>query len=152
MKRVNLRKMLWLAMVAAVTLFIWSHSLLSAEDSIEQSDAVRGILSEWLADSRLGQWILENIRTLAHFAEFSLLGVVWGLRGPLTGNYDHSLLWLLLPGPLTAVADELLQLTSAGRAAQWVDLLVDSAGYLAGLVCVFLCLAAVRCLKRCKNS
>jgi len=152
MKRVNVRKMLWLAMVAAVTLFIWSHSLLSAEDSIEQSNAVRGVLSGWLADSRLGQWILENIRTVAHFAEFALLGVAWGLRGSMTGSHDHPLPWLLLPGPLTAVADELLQLTSAGRAAQWVDLLVDSAGYLAGLVCIFLCTALFRRLKRCKNS
>ena len=84
-------------------------------------------------------FVLSNIREVAHFCEFALLGAEWSLcwwRPFFTGWRR----WLLpFSGPLTAVADELLQLTADGRAFEYSDVLLD----IAGSACGFLLLLGV---------
>ncbi len=75
------------------------------------------------------------IRTLAHFYEFALLGAL------LTWCYFSYTLdkaFMFLPFTLvvlTPIFDEALQSFTSGRTAEVADLLVDTAGGLAG--CVF---------------
>ena len=68
------------------------------------------------------------VRTLAHFTEYALLGV---LAGWCYRSYTDQKAWLLAPGvgiALLATVDECLQLTAAGRGAQFLDVLVDVLG------------------------
>ena len=114
-------------LIGATTLFIWSQSLLPAEQSQEQSGFVRNLLDALLGDGPIAVFLLANIRKVAHFAEFFLLGAEWSgyhrvRRCPVAWLYG-------LP---VAVADELLQFVSPGRAPAVGDVALDMAGYLCG--------------------
>lgn len=68
------------------------------------------------------------VRTLAHFSEYALLGALgaWCYR-----SYTNKKVWVLVPSVgvvFMAVMDEWLQTFSAGRGAQFTDVLVDVLG------------------------
>lgn len=136
MKPMNTTQRVLLCLIATITLVIWAQSLLPANQSLDQSDAVGSWLAALLGDGPIGRFLVENIREVAHFVEFGALGLVWGLfayaRLPQPGN------WPLIPGIATAVVDELLQLGSVGRAVQLTDVLLDSAGYIAGWLAIII--------------
>lgn len=82
------------------------------------------------------------VRKAAHFSEFLLLGAAWMAQleairclRPLR----RAPVWAWLLGTLYAVTDELHQLFVPGRSAGAVDVLIDSAGVLCGVM--LLCLA-----------
>lgn len=130
MKPLPIAHRVYVVLIALLTLFIWAQSLLSANQSLDQSDAVGGWLAALLGDGRIATFLVENIRKVAHFMEFGLLGILWSsfahARQPRPGS------WPLVPGVLTATIDELIQLGSAGRSAQLTDVLLDCAGYATG--------------------
>lgn len=136
MKPMNMTQRVLLCLIAAITLVIWAQSLLPANQSLDQSDAVGSWLAALLGDGPVGRFLVDNIRAVAHFVEFGALGLAWGIfahvRLPRPGS------WPLIPGVVTAAVDELLQLGSVGRAAQLTDVLLDSAGYIAGWLAVVL--------------
>lgn len=64
-----------LVLIAATLVFIFANSLKSAEESSKDSAAVGGLLSSLFPpDTPLGAFIKDNLRKLAHFTEFGLLG------------------------------------------------------------------------------
>lgn len=80
-----------------------------------------------------------SVRKLAHFTEYTLLGML------LTGAFLCTFLRLrtrvllaLAAGGLCAAADEVHQLTVGGRCGQWTDVAIDFAGVALGvaLVCI----------------
>lgn len=88
------------------------------------------------------------VRKTAHFSAFALLGVC--LRLCLESWFGESRrlwLWSLLGCVLYAVSDELHQLISNGRSCEIRDMLIDSAGALAGIVLAGLILCSVRYLR-----
>ena len=123
-----------LGLIVAVTLFIWMQSLLPAVQSLDQSDAVGGWLAALLGDGPVATFLVENVRKVAHFAEFGALGMLWGCFACLRRPRPEG--WPLIPGVVTAGIDELLQLTSPGRAAMVEDVLLDTAGYATGWLAV----------------
>ncbi len=134
MKSVKGARWLWGIAILLVTAFIFSQSLQPAEQPAMYSGAVAGWLGGVLNGLPGGAFLLEHIRKVAHVVEFATLGVCWaGL-----GRAGARRWWFLLPGPLTATADELLQLTSPGRSAQVSDVLLDSGGYLLGFSLVMM--------------
>ncbi|MBQ7844885.1 MAG: VanZ family protein [Clostridia bacterium] len=78
------------------------------------------------------------VRKAAHFTEYAALGFFIRL---LVGSYGLGrrtrVSWLI--GTLYACTDELHQLFIAQRAAMWQDVLLDSAGVLAGIVVAYTC-------------
>ena len=122
------------AVIAATTLFIWSRSLQSAAVSLEQSESVNGLLAALFGEAILNEEFHMFIRKVAHFAEFAVLGIEWGIAWRRLGVPR----WIVcVAGPLTAACDELLQLFSVGRSAQITDVLLDCAGYACGIAAVW---------------
>lgn len=109
---------------------IWSFSMLSAEASSVQSGEVTGFINKLLSflfDSGLSEAV---VRKLAHFAEFALLGILifltlWAFSLK-SGRNKISLLFLI--SGFVATVDEVIQLTSPGRAFRISDILLDITG------------------------
>ena len=134
---VRKRRNIILGLLVFLTLaFIWGNSLLPREESQEIS---RGLLAELCA-------VLENVglyidpqndhwlRKLAHFGEFGLLGTELGLLLCLNRRQSvQGFVNCAFAGLAVAVTDEALQLIS-NRGSQVQDILLDFAGFLAGLL------------------
>ena len=72
------------------------------------------------------------VRTVAHFAEYAVLG---GLLSLLLRSFGvTALAWPWAAGTLYALTDEWHQFYVPGRAVQWTDVVIDSAGVLAGAI------------------
>lgn len=119
------------------TLFIWSRSLMSAEASSADSNAVAAWLMGLLGWETKPLWLTLVIRKCAHFAEFAVLGTLWGVGGRL---YPLRLVWLY--GAAVGAVDECLQFLAPGRGPMVTDVLIDTAGYLCGWLLVGLILYA----------
>ena len=128
---------------ALMLLFIFSNSLKTAEASSAQSsvvvDTIQDVASVIAPQSPIATATGEaydklhaDVRTLAHFSEFMLLGALffWCWY-----SYTDKKIWLLAPAAgaiFTPMIDELLQMLSSGRAAEWFDVAVDVSGGLCG--------------------
>ena len=108
-------------------------------------------LPEATKQSRV-QSLQKVVRTLAHMAEFALLGV---LVCAFVLTFSTRLRWLLCGLGFCAAcgaSDEIHQLFVPGRTFQWEDILVDTAGAAAGMTAFFLvCLLFRYVLKRKKE-
>lgn len=133
----------------AVLLFIFSNSLRSADESAAQSGKISAVFL------RIARRFCEPdeekfhnfIRKTAHFTEFAALGTVcclW-LRN-LPKNRRPQFLPPVLLSAAAAVADEMLQRLSAGRACSVWDMLLDTCGALCAV-----CIVTLLCRKRKKR-
>ena len=133
-------------LTGALIVWIFSNSLKVATESAEQSGGVVQMVQDffrWLAPGSFVataegedlKRLEEVVRTLAHFAEFALLGATcfWTYRA-----YTAKKIWMIAPfvgSVLVAIVDEILQYFTPGRAFEWTDVLIDTAGCVAG--CLF---------------
>lgn len=122
------REKMWLTAIGIVTALIWVQSLVPASQSGAESDAVAEMLKAILGESSFAEWVVTHVRKIAHFTEFAVLGVTWG--GFALGRRRGA--WPLIPGLLTAAADEALQFVSPERAPMVTDVLLDWTGFAAG--------------------
>ncbi len=130
---------------AAWVAFIFSNSLRTGEQSTEQSstvvEVVQKVVQVFAPNSSIAtatgpayDKLHAVVRTLAHFAEFAVLGALlcWCY---FAYTKKWSFVWLPLLGLLFVPAvDELLQKWTDARAAQWSDYVVDVGGCLTGFV------------------
>lgn len=126
-------KILWLLLTAVFILFIFANSSLSAADSGRLSATAAAIVMKMgdMVNITFSGDLEHQIRKLAHFMEFALLG--WLLCKTCgefgvarrTGNG-----YILFIGLLVAVIDEYIQLFSYGRSSQVTDVLLDFSGVL----------------------
>lgn len=128
-----------LVLIVLTLISIFVHSAMSPEVSSSESGAVGDIVEEIVPDEfSLKQFILDNIRKIAHFIEFGLLGAeVYCLVIALEAYRLKSHLLSLGFGALVAFADESVQILS-NRGPSVADMWIDIAGY----VCLSL-LAAI---------
>ena len=140
----TLRGLGWAALSLAVLGFIFGNSLQTAPESSALSGAVLDLFDPLLGHSSRSEEELAHIlRKLAHFAEFSLLGL--SLCGTAHGfSLPRPRLSAAACGILAAAADEFLQRFAEGRSPQLTDVMLDSAGVLFGL-CLWMLL---RCIVR----
>ncbi len=124
----------------SLIVFIFSNSAQTAEVSSASSGRIMAFLNSICSSLKLNFTFTQSIvRTLAHFAEFGLLGVlsvstflsVFGVKA-------KTLILSVLLSVSTAIIDECIQLFSDGRAFQFSDLVIDFTGSLLGIVGVFL--------------
>ena len=125
------RKGIVTALVCANLLFIWGNSLLPASVSSAISGWVKELLGFVLGGLGTGQGE-GPIRKLAHFLEFTSLGLLLGWRISM----DRIKKWILptfLSGVSVACVDETLQRFTPGRSPQITDVGIDTAGLLLGI-------------------
>ena len=141
--------------------FIFGNSLKDAQASSEQSSQVQEIVNNVASSVGVKEPISEStVRNMAHFTEFFILGGllcldVWALGlSPLRPRRRFDLLWLLVSLPvsfLLASIDEFLQTFSRGRAADFSDVLTDTAGASLGIALFLVLFLLLRLSFRKKN-
>ena len=128
---------LWIA-------FIFANSLQAGEESVEQSSevvkAVQKVAAFFDPNSSIANAtgaaydrLHAVVRSLAHFAEFALLG---GLLCWCCFSYTLKKIFQIIPPcgvAAVGLIDEMLQLFTSGRAFQITDLLLDFAGGVVGI-------------------
>ncbi len=134
-------KTLHILLLALWLCFIFSNSLRTGEASNVQSEMVTGGLNAMLA--RLGLSALLSgglVRTLAHFAEFAVLGALAALGLWLWKclSARAPLLFALFACIGVAVTDEIVQAFVPERTASIADVLTDCAGILVGFFGIWL--------------
>ena len=118
------------AAIACMLIFIWGNSAMPAEISQTFSDSVKELLSELLSSSGSGQGS-GLIRKIAHFTEFTALGVLLCWRAGMRNKKKYvPFLW----GAAAACIDECIQFFAPGRAPRVTDVLLDSCGVLTGVL------------------
>lgn len=118
--------------IALWTAFVWSRSLMSAEESAADSSRVAALIMRLFGLETQPDWLTFAIRKTAHFAEFAILGLLWGGCSRTHGRR----LWTC--GLVVGAIDECLQFLSPGRAPMLMDVGIDTAGFLCGVVVVWL--------------
>ncbi len=141
------RGILWLGVVAVAAMIFGfsaqdgtastSVSTVIVQAVIEVVDPDYGLRTMQEQQDVFG-FVEKLVRKAAHFTEYAALGFFIRL---LVGSYGLGrrtrVSWLI--GTLYACTDELHQLFIAQRAAMWQDVLLDSAGVLAGIVVAYTC-------------
>ena len=151
-KRLLAARIIFTVLSIAAVGFIFGNSLLSAEDSAEESSTVlelinrllRAISSDWSA----GEFA---VRKLAHFTEFAVLCALLTVTVYLyIPKRLRSLLIAAPAGALVAVCDELIQTLSEGRSCEVRDMLIDISGVI--FAALFVTLIITLIIKRKKTE
>ena len=143
------KRFIFITITLIWTAVIFSFSL--------QSGEVSGDLSGSVLEALLGFFmpgVLESpeklelfhliLRKCAHFTEFMILGVLSSIALKYMQIGYKSIIGLGYC-VLIASLDETLQLFVSGRAGRVQDVLIDSAGALAGIVIVFIFFKFIKC-------
>lgn len=138
-KRMAARVILTVLTVAAVAAIFYNSSL-SAVKSTEQSSPLTDWINSILASLPFPFAVTEKfIRKLAHFSEYSALGLLLSSTVFLyRQNQSKTFLTAMPIGAAVAVCDELIQLFPAGCSCQVSDMLIDICGIAFGTVIVLL--------------
>ena len=116
--------------------FIWGNSLMPAEISHSFSQWVKELLARFLSgDAPASSEGIGLLRKLAHFTEFTALGIILAWRGGMLGKNPGQ---TFLSGVSAAVADETIQRFVPGRNSSALDVLLDSSGVLTGMLLIYL--------------
>ena len=129
------RRMLLPAMLLLITLtliFIFVNSALPPAASEQQSSQVEGFITQIIpSDTTVGKFIVENLRKIAHFTEYGLLGIEISLLNiiysPKSKRMKYSLLSVLL-SLVIGFLDESIQILS-GRGPSITDVWIDIGGF-----------------------
>lgn len=123
--------------------FIFANSLDSGPESSEKSSAVTEAVNEVADSVGIDKPIKEStVRNMAHFLEFAVLSLLICADMALLTYLRRSpwrtgAVYLMAAAPiccLVACVDELIQKFSAGRAAQFSDVLTDTLGAICSMV------------------
>lgn len=122
------------AALALVVGFVFSNSMAVAEQSSQVSGSMLDDL--YLSMPFLRGWLTEYLlRKMAHFAEYSLVGLLLMLcLRSCTVHIGRHWTKPVLGGVLIALSDETIQLFVEGRSGQITDVWLDSAGVCFGLL------------------
>ena len=112
-------------------LVIWGHSCMPAAQSGAESGALLAVVQNLLP------WMTDHLlRKCAHFAEYTVLGVLPAAALRTGGHFSWPA--ALLSGTLAALGDETIQLCVPGRSGRIADVWLDTAGYLTGALLTLL--------------
>ncbi len=144
MSRKNLIRLLFVLLIIATVSFIFIQSMIPPEESEEQSGAVSEIIGEIIPpETPVGGYVQTNIRKIAHFVEFAVLGAeVAAFVVLFIKKIDYALASFLFAFVM-AFFDETIQIFS-GRGPQITDVWIDLSGFAATAiiiytVCVMIC-------------
>lgn len=138
----------WILLTLIWMCAIWYFSAKPADQSTEMSHETGKVIASiihrdfnrWEPEKQAGYVmnIDHMVRKGAHFAEYTLLGILMSASFWFNGRRG-SRFWLLAwgIGACYAVSDELHQYFVPGRSCQISDMILDSAGVLFGVLCMF---------------
>lgn len=137
-KRLIVVRVIVTAAFLACVLFIWHNSMETAEVSAGRSGRVTEVVNEVL-DSMGREPVTEHfVRKSAHFSEYALEGVLTVLLFVVYYLKPAKSMWAsALTGLVTATVDESIQFFSAGRAPGFLDVCIDMAGFICGMLFMF---------------
>lgn len=127
-----------------------SLSHMISEKCVEFMDAISG--SHWTAvfQAELAAYFEHPIRKMAHFSEYTCMGIlVYGVWRPWKKRDGKLYLLVILWVFLSAAADECHQLFVPGRYGCFADVCLDTCGGVFGLL---LCVLVEKICRRFKNK
>ena len=134
MKKVT--KLVLLVFIILIVGYIWSNSMRSIPDSLEQSERIKTFIENVLIEQEQEEivnskyWSIDNFRKLAHFIEFFGLSMLITTYIVLFKNKTRDYLLATLIIPLAAM-DEIIQVFSK-RGPSIKDVVIDCLGGLFG--------------------
>ena len=137
----------YLIITLLMMIFIFFQSSLPADTSQEESDIIVRFLSRFT--DRDAEMLSFIVRKLAHFTEYTLLGLFISLTAKEHYNKkryheEHFLIRIfiipLICGVLYAASDEIHQRFVPGRSCELRDVLIDTCGVLLGVIINILCI------------
>lgn len=127
-----MQRFLWLLLLIVFVAFIFFNSSMPASDSKQASELVTALVSgvcNWLNLDFPQDNLEHNIRKLAHFLEFAMLGyILCNLFSSFGASRKVATGYILFLGLAIAVTDEYIQLFSPGRSGQITDVMLDFSG------------------------
>lgn len=137
-KKLTAARIVMTALSAAEIAFIFLRSMQSADSSSQESGSLLMLLNQILCSLHIDWEITSHlIRKAAHFAEYSLLGILLCVTMYLYWQKRvRALLSAIAAGAAVAVCDELIQQFYEGRSCEFGDMLLDTAGVLVGALIV----------------
>ena len=126
------RTIIFLVLFILFTFYIFSNSMMPAEESGKQGGRIIGFLSQFFGHNTA----TIIVRKSAHFLEFFIQGALFS--GIIFESFKKNYIYLLFFGLLTAVTDEFIQNFSEGRGSMVSDCLIDFSGTLAITLIVFI--------------
>lgn len=154
MKKTQILKAVFLILILATLGFIFSQSMLPPEKSEQQSNSVGEIVAEVIPpDTKPGEFIQVNLRKLAHFFEFAVLGVELSVFAFVFKRGKSFMLFSYVFAVFVALFDETIQIFS-GRGPAILDLWIDFFGFATAASLVFLIGFSVVVIRKkwCKNG
>lgn len=153
MKRGVFRKKILIVLLVLLLVFIWGNSCLPVSMSSQESGRflrlVRPLLEVFFGQGNVTHHL---VRKLAHFTEFTALGVVMGLLTHLGKPVRiRSMVFALVMGLLAAFADESIQMLS-DRGDQISDVWLDFGGVILGSALSLILLSIHRRRKKRKTG
>ena len=135
MKR-NWYKYLFIIITFFVIGFIWWSSSKNGEESSGISQGVLYEIMQIFARIGISTDITEHIiRKLAHFTEFTALGILLSIDTVLFLKNMKQYVWIpLFIGLLVALIDETIQLFPIGRSSSVKDVWIDFSGVIFGTI------------------
>ena len=123
----TIRKAISVLLLILWIMFIFGNSTQTADDSSVRSGAIAALFGNILSE--------HFIRKCAHLFEYTVLGFLIGfVKDSFVGKNKIGMYVSLASGFVIASCDELIQLTSEGRSAQFTDVCIDFAGVALGLL------------------
>ena len=141
----TVRKRILIVLLVLILAFIWGNSCLPVRLSSRESGRILALLRPILGPIVGPENVTDHlVRKLAHFTEFTALGLVLGLlvhsgRRPRVYTVSSVLVW----GLLAAFADESIQMLS-DRGDQIIDVWLDFSGAALGTALSLLLAALLR--------
>ena len=127
-----------LVLIFSTVVFIFSRSMLSKEASSEESRAVGGIMAIIFPEgTAIGDFVQSNVRKIAHFVEFFVLGVELSLFAYLSMKRKPYVLFSYLFLFAVAFLDETIQIFS-GRGPSIIDVWIDFSGAFLAFTSIYL--------------
>ncbi|MCI7262707.1 MAG: VanZ family protein [Otoolea sp.] len=136
------QRWMWRLLLSLYICFLFSNSLTPAVQSSEASGRALQLIHQLLSVVGVqALWLTEHVlRKCAHFAEYTVLGLVLSQNVRLLScPFSAKVLLHILFGFLIPFVDETLQLFTEGRSGQISDVWLDGCGVWTGTL-VFLCL------------
>ena len=132
------------ALIACIA-FIFRNSLETGAQSSVRSQELMALLNKLLGKLHFGPLSEHTIRKLAHFAEFTMEGLLLMLcLRVYTAHFVRHMSWPLLGGMTTALMDETIQRFIPNRTSSVTDVWIDMAGVVCGLFVALIILLIVR--------
>lgn len=144
-RKLKIARIIMTALSVAAIGFIFSNSMMNADNSAMESSTVMELINRVLRSIN-SDWSIDEftVRKLAHFTEFAMLGALLTVTAYLyIGKRLKSFIIGVAAGTATAVVDELIQTLSEGRSCEIRDMLIDASGVVTAAVVTVLMITII---------